>query len=175
MSMHMVTHVRSISKSTRSARHLLLVIASHVNPETGWAWPSLDTLAEETTLTRRRVIQLIHGLEALGELEVRRGRGRGHVNFYRVHLAPVETGPSARAEKVKCPARKGEIFDDETVKSLSPKRKSEREKKGAPPAPFLLSPEKPEMQNPFWCDAHGFCHGERLPDRHPDCAREVTA
>jgi hypothetical protein len=31
---------------------------------------------------------------------------------------------------------------------------------------------KPEMHNPFWCDAHGFCHGERLPDHRPDCARE---
>jgi hypothetical protein len=28
------------------------------------------------------------------------------------------------------------------------------------------------MHNPFWCDAHGFCHGERLPDRRPDCTRE---
>jgi Helix-turn-helix domain len=53
----MVAYVRTHSKSTRSARTLLLVIASHVNPDTGWAWPSLDTLAEETTLTRRRVIQ----------------------------------------------------------------------------------------------------------------------
>jgi hypothetical protein len=31
---------------------------------------------------------------------------------------------------------------------------------------------KPEMRNPFWCDAHGFCHSERLPDHRPDCARE---
>jgi hypothetical protein len=26
---------------------------------------------------------------------------------------------------------------------------------------------KPERHNPFWCDVHGFCHSERLPDRHP--------
>ncbi len=172
MSMQIVAQVRSISKSTRSARHLLLIIASHVNPDTGWAWPSLDTLAEETTLTRRRVIQLIHHLEALGELDVRRGHGRGHVNFYRVHLASAETGPSAPTEKVKFSTQKGEIFDGEKVKSLSPKSKRAREKKGAPSAPFSLAPDKPERHNPFWCDAHGFAHGERLPDRRPDCARE---
>jgi hypothetical protein len=32
--------------------------------------------------------------------------------------------------------------------------------------------DKPERQSPFWCEAHGFCHGERLPDHPPDCARE---
>jgi hypothetical protein len=32
--------------------------------------------------------------------------------------------------------------------------------------------DKPERHNPFWCEAHGFCHGERLGDHQPDCARE---
>jgi Helix-turn-helix domain len=196
MSMTMVTHVRSRSKSTRSARHLLLVIASHVNPDTGWAWPSLDTLAQETALTRRHVIRLVAHLEALGELEVRRGHGRGHVNFYRVHLASAPEqatpGPStgdrsgskkvtstpsigARSEpkKVTSPTRKGDIGDREKVTWMSPESKREREKKDALPAPVSsLTPDKPEVYNPFWCDAHGFCHSERLPDRRPDCARE---
>jgi hypothetical protein len=46
----------------------------------------------------------------------------------------------------------------------------EREKKETPPV--SLSAEKAEQQNPFWCEAHGFCHGERLSDYRPDCARE---
>lgn len=29
--------------------------------------------------------------------------------------------------------------------------------------------DKPETQNPFWCPAHGYCHGERQPDHRPDC------
>ena len=172
MSISTVAQVRSSSKSTRSARTLLLVIASHVNPDTGWAWPSLDTLAEETACTRRHVIRLVAQLETLGELEVRRGHGRGHVNFYRVLVTPADTAPTASAEKVTSAPRKGDMSSREKVTSMSPKSKREREKKEAPPAPFSLSPEKPEQQNPFWCDAHGFCHGERLPDRHPDCARE---
>jgi hypothetical protein len=32
--------------------------------------------------------------------------------------------------------------------------------------------DKPEKYSPFWCEAHGFCHGECLSDHRPDCARE---
>jgi hypothetical protein len=48
------------------------------------------------------VIQLVALLEAKGVLEVRRGHGRGHVNFYRIlreeDRLPV---PSKRRKKVK--------------------------------------------------------------------------
>jgi hypothetical protein len=32
--------------------------------------------------------------------------------------------------------------------------------------------DKPERRSPFWCEAHGFCHSERLGDHQPDCTRE---
>jgi hypothetical protein len=187
MSISTVAQVRSTSKSQGSARTLLLVIASHVNPDTGWAWPSLDTLAKEIARTRRHVIRLITQLKTLGELEIRRGHGRGRVNFYCVHLTPAETGPVPPAEqvttasgkgdmpsreKVTSMPRKGDMSRQEKVTLMSPKSIREREKKGAPPAPISFSLDKPEMQNPFWCDAHGFAHGERLPDHRPDCVRE---
>jgi hypothetical protein len=172
MSMSTVAQVRSSSKSTHSARTLLLVIASHVNPDTGWAWPSLDTLAHETGLQRRRTIDLIHILECLGELEVRRGHGRGHVNFYRVHAAPEEKVQSTPTEKVQSSARKGAMLSQEKVQSVAPKSKEEREKKGAPAAPVSLSLNKPERQSRWWCEAHGFCHSECLPDHRPDCVQE---
>jgi hypothetical protein len=179
MSISTVAQVRTSSKSTGSARTLLLVIASHVNPDTGWAWPSLDTLAHETGLQRRRTIDLIHILERLGELEVRRGQGRGHVNFYRV-IVLAEQVPSAPrkgaippTEKVQSSARKGAMSCQEKVQSLAPESKREREKKGAPAAPmFSLVPDKPERQSRWWCEAHGFCHSERLPDHRPDCVQE---
>jgi hypothetical protein len=164
MSNSTLAQVRSSSQSKGSARLLLFVIASHVNPDTGWAWPSLETLAHEIALTRRRVIQLIHVLETLGELTVRRGQGRGHVNFYRVNV------PAGK--KVKSPTRKSEISDLEKVKCPSPERNREREKKGAPLAPVIHVNEKPETDNPFWCEAHGFCHSERLDDHLPGCRRE---
>jgi hypothetical protein len=74
---------------------------------------------------------------------------------------------------VTSPTRKGDIGDREKVTWMSPESKREREKKDALPAQVSsLTPDKPEAYNPFWCDAHGFCHSERLPDRRPDCARE---
>lgn len=116
MSIEMVAQVRDFSKSRGDAKFLLLTIASYVNPHTGWAWPSLATLAHVTTKGKPYLLKLIGVLEALGELEVRRGRGRGHPNHYRITLqyepAP---GPSRKGhpkenlsarEKVIGPAEK---------------------------------------------------------------------
>ncbi len=69
---------------SRSARHIYQLIAGHQNLETGWAYLSYACLAKESGLTPRRVMQLVAFLEANHALEVRRGHGRGHVNFYRI-------------------------------------------------------------------------------------------
>jgi DNA-binding transcriptional MocR family regulator len=93
MSMPMVAQVRDFSKSRGYAKLLLLTIASHVNPRTGDAFPSLETLARETTLSKPTVIKLLGELERRGELAIQRGHGRGHSNCYRVtmhHEAPPE-------------------------------------------------------------------------------------
>jgi hypothetical protein len=95
------------------------------------------------------------------------------LNFYRVHLTQADQGPAVLAEKATPEGRKGDMPRREKVTSMSPESKREREKKGAPPALFSLSPDKPEMHNPFWCNAHGFAHGERLPDHRPDCMQEM--
>ena len=106
MSISTVAQVRSSSKSHGSARTLLLVIASHVNPDTGWAWPSLDTLAHETGLQRRRTIDLVHLLEGLGELEVRRGPGPRARELLPGACDADETVQSVPAEKVQSPGEK---------------------------------------------------------------------
>ena len=69
---------RAYSKSTGYAKFLLMTIASHLYYKAAYAYPSLDTLARETTLSKPTVIKLIAVLIALGELEVIRGHGRGH-------------------------------------------------------------------------------------------------
>jgi hypothetical protein len=173
---------------SRSARHIYQLIASHQNLETGWAYLSYDCLAKETSLTRRRIMQLVAFLEANHALEVRRGHGRGHVNFYRILRE--EDGLPVPCRSPKKKVKSQTPFPEEKVKFPTPpepeKVKSEtgncvevlenlpdkvvetkeREKKEPP---FSLSPEKPEKQSPFWCEAHGFCHSERLDDRRPDC------
>jgi hypothetical protein len=103
MSKTKLAYARVAYKSfSRSARHLLLLIATHQSIETGWAYLSYLCLSDESGLTRRRVIDLVALLEARGVLEVRRGHGRGNVNFYRILRE--EDGlpvPHKREKKVK--------------------------------------------------------------------------
>jgi len=163
MCMDNLAYARTGYKSfPRSARHLMQLIGSHQSPATGWAYLSYTCLSEEASLTRRRVIQLVVLLEAKGVLEVRRGHGRGHVNFYRILRE--EDGlpvPPKRGKKVKSATP----FPEEKVKFPTPpapeKVKSEppkpfeslikavdkvveikkREKKGASPAPVSFPPQ----------------------------------
>jgi helix-turn-helix protein len=146
MSMSMVAQVRDFSKSRGDARFVLTILASYVNPHTGWAWPSLATLAHVTTKGKPYLLKLIAALEALGELEVRRGRGRGHPNHYRITITheppperprkgnPGENGCLGEkvidvAEKVIEGAEKGnpsgyskEILEREKLESSGPEK-----------------------------------------------------
>ena len=160
MSMSSLAYARCAYKSfSRSARHLLQLIAGHQNLQTGWAYLSYRCLSEESSLTPRRVMQLVAFLEANSALEVHRGHGRGHVNFYRLLReedglpVPHRSGQKVKSEegeKVKFPTP----LVPEKVKSETPTTRElltilpdkvvetkEREKKGAPMAPVSLAPE----------------------------------
>jgi hypothetical protein len=145
MSLSSLAYARCAYKSfSRSARHITQLIAGHQNLHTGWAYLSYLCLSEESGLTRRRVIQLIALLEAADVLEVRRGHGRGHVNFYRILRSPkkVKSQTPSPAEKVKFPTAPApekvksqpptslESLTKEVPKVVSTK---EREDKGQPP------------------------------------------
>jgi hypothetical protein len=152
MSMSNLSYARRAYQSfSRSARHVLQLIAGHQSLQTGWAFLSYQCLSEESSLTRRRVIQLVAFLEAQGALEVHRGHGRGHVNFYRIlreedglpvpHRSEkkVKSETPSPAEKVKSETGKPlEILNINPHKDLDTK---EKEKKGAPLAPVSLSPQ----------------------------------
>lgn len=86
MAISTVAQVRTQSNSVGSARLLLLIIASHVNPTLDLAWCSVPTLANETKLSIRHVYRLLKRLEAMGEIAIYRTPGR--VNHYRVKLSP---------------------------------------------------------------------------------------
>jgi hypothetical protein len=145
---------------SRSARHIYQLIAGHQNPQTGWAYLSYACLAKESGLTRRRVMQLVAFLEANHALEVRRGHGRGHVNFYRIlreedglpvpHRSPkkVKSETLIQEEKVKFPTPP----EPEKVKSQPPKPLESlgntlskvvdtKERKEKEDAPVSLSPQ----------------------------------
>jgi hypothetical protein len=161
MSMSNLAYARQAYKSfSRSARHIIQLIAGHQSLQTGWAYLSYACLSEESGLTRRRVIQLVALLEACQVLEVRRGHGRGHVNFYRIlreedgqpvphkREKKVKSATPPESEKVKFPTPP----PPEKVKSQPPKSlellgntlakvvdTKERKDKGE--APVSLSPQ----------------------------------
>jgi hypothetical protein len=189
MCMDNLAYARIAYKSfPRSARHLMQLISSHQSPQTGWAYLSYDCLSQEASLTRRRVIQLVALLEEKGVLDVRRGHGRGNVNFYRILRE--EDGlpiPPKRGKKVKSatpPPQEKVKFPTppapEKVKSQSPKPLESlgiapakvvttKEREDKVQQPVSLSSEKAERYSPYWCDAHGFCHSEQLADQLPGC------
>jgi hypothetical protein len=160
MSMSNLAYARCAYKSfSRSARHLLQLIAGHQSLQTGWAFLSYQCLSDESSLTRRRVIQLVALLEANHALEVHRGHGRGHVNFYRILReedglpVPHRGGKkvkSAGGQKVKFPtapvpekvnSHTGNSPETLRIKPDKVVETKEKERKGAPVAPFSLSPQ----------------------------------
>lgn len=118
MSLSNLAYSRISYKSfSRSARHIIQLIAGHQSLHTGWAYLSYCCLSDESGLTRRRVIQLVAVLEAGGVLDIRRGHGRGHVNFYRILRE--EDGlpvPPRATKKVKSATP----FPQETMKFPTP-------------------------------------------------------
>jgi hypothetical protein len=161
MCMDNLAYARIAYKSfPRSARHLMQLIGSHQNPTTGWAYLSYACLSDEASLTRRRVIQLVALLEVKGVLEVHRGHGRGHVNFYRIlreedglpiprkrgkkvksetpiHEEKVKFPTPPEPEKVKSETRKGlESLGKAVAKVVETKEREDKEAQ-----PVSLSPQ----------------------------------
>jgi hypothetical protein len=71
------------SAARGAAKFVLLALASFAD-DYGRCWPSLTTLVARTRHDRRTVQRSIRQLEALGELAVASGRGRGGVSHYTI-------------------------------------------------------------------------------------------
>jgi hypothetical protein len=157
MSMSNLAYSRTAYKSfSRSARHLLQLIAGHQSMQTGWAYLSYLCLSDESGLTRRRIIQLVALLEECHVLEVRRGHGRGNVNFYRilreedglpVPHKKVKSQTSSPQQKVKFPTPpEPEKVKSQPAKSLESlaeavaKVVTTKERKDKEAQPVSLSP-----------------------------------
>lgn len=61
---------------TPAAKLILVAIADHCNPETGWAWPSTSRLAALAGVSKRQAIRHIDTLEEAGLLHVEKRAGR---------------------------------------------------------------------------------------------------
>ena len=126
------------------------LIGSHQSPATGWAYLSYACLSEEASLTRRRVIQLVALLEAQGVLDVRRGHGRGHVNFYRI---------LREEDGLPVPRKRGK-----KVKSQTPITE-EKVKFPTPPEPEKVKSESPKTPESLTNTAHKVVENKERKDK----------
>jgi hypothetical protein len=89
MSHDATRHVLKYSKARGAARFVLTVLADHCNGKIGEfiAWPSLDTLAQETALAKWSVCRALDKLENdLGEISRQRSNGgRNKRTHYTIH------------------------------------------------------------------------------------------
>lgn len=87
MSFKVTNWVWARSESRNGARLVMLALADRASDD-GWAWPSIDDLAERTNLSPRAVQKGIANLVEIGELEVEGGGGRHRSNRYRIIPKP---------------------------------------------------------------------------------------
>ena len=62
------------SKHGGSELLVLIVIANHAHPDGTGSWPSLNTIARESRMSKRGVQYIIEKLEASGEIQVKRNK-----------------------------------------------------------------------------------------------------
>ena len=72
-----------------------VVIATYMNAHTGYAWPSMKTLATDTNRERSTIWRSIKRLEALELLAVVHSRSAKKPNVYRMRLGKLDAEPKA--------------------------------------------------------------------------------
>src|ERR1051325_7428230 len=90
--------VISCAQLSASDWRIYCCLALHANG-TGWAWPSMATIADETSTRRKDVPRAIRRLEELGVIHVDRGGGRS-ANRYQIAQERPKVGVSANLRTV---------------------------------------------------------------------------
>jgi hypothetical protein len=145
MSVKVMSYVWQHSSQSGGALLVLLAIADHASDDGGNAWPSLPTLARKARLSERQVVNVLHQLEAAGEIRVARGGGRGQVNHYTVLM------PESRKDFTENLSLNGkhEIRATERVKSAPKRVKSATERvKPISPEPSIEPSIEPSNGEP---------------------------
>ncbi len=82
-----------------------------------------------------------------------------------------ETLPASTRNSDPANPKLGEAFELflERIEHRKESKEEKEKKEGATRKSMEKWLDKPERHSPFWCEAHGFCHSERLDDHRPDC------
>lgn len=90
MSLQSYVTVWEGSQAKGSTLLVLLAIAEHYNPEKGFAWPSVERIANYARVSIRTVQEHLRKLEELGELAVVVGGGRNNPSRYYLNFKKLE-------------------------------------------------------------------------------------
>ena len=123
--MRATTLVCDASKAKGSTRHVLMVLADHVNHARRdcLVWPSVATIARKCGLSERTVQGCLKELIALGELVVvKKGGGRNYSTLYRINLKTPQntTGFKDIASKQNVPDGRSETPQNLSLNPADP-------------------------------------------------------
>ena len=97
------------SKAKGANRLIMLCLANYTNGS-GVAWPSADTISNDTGVSERQITRAIASLEHDGELQiVEKGDGRGRSTVYRITLKGDTVSTFSDNEKVDMVSEKVDI------------------------------------------------------------------
>ena len=107
MSLETINNVLSLSKTTRSQRLMLMILAHHADRH-GVCWPSIPTLADEMNVAPRNASAILGKLRKNGEVIIVPGGGRKRSNTYLITLGQspeeiantLETLPSINPDRI---------------------------------------------------------------------------
>lgn len=97
MSIEAMNLVWKHSKAKGAGLCIMLAIADWVNEKHGYAWPSIESIAQKARVSARHVQREVEALQDAGELTVHYGAGPSGVNRYYVTVVP---SPSNDAPQV---------------------------------------------------------------------------
>jgi hypothetical protein len=86
MGLNAIKSVLENSKAIGTDRLVLTILAYHQNDETGECFPSHDLLCQEVGIKKRGLVYCLNRLEALKEIQIIRGLGKGNNSKYRITL-----------------------------------------------------------------------------------------
>ena len=136
MSIQAMGWVLERSRSAGSDRLVLLAIANHADAQGMVAWPKVDLIAVEASVSRRTVFRSLENLVALDELEITSGKGRGAVNTYYIKgvtVTPLSTDKGDTGGTPGVPLVAHRTVIEPSVKNLR--------EKGATLTPFPKTPD----------------------------------
>lgn len=100
------------SELDADTKHVALTLSLHMNERGGSCFPSLETLAKETSRSKKTVVRCLRSLRSQGWLTVRAGGGRGRTSTYTAVVPEtVSLGNSFQEESVSL----GNRLEQETV------------------------------------------------------------